>query len=100
MVHLMQEGTSDLNDNASVPGQILEDIPWCAFPFSFSLSSSSSLLSLVVRYVPAWFPFAEFKRRALQWRVSLADMRDILFDYAVSVGIVIHQEPLISPFKE
>ena len=46
-----------------------------------------------MRYVPAWFPFVEFKRIAMQWRVSIADMRDIPFDYAVSVSTVnSHQE--------
>ena len=41
MVKLMHEGTSNLHDESSGPGQILEFIPWCAFPFPFYLSSIS-----------------------------------------------------------
>ena len=37
----------------------------------------------LVRHIPAWFPGAGFKRKALKWRESVKEMVDEPFDVAI-----------------
>lgn len=51
-----------------------------------------------VRYIPPWFPFAEFQRSARTLKEEFDDMRELPFEYAVrravSVGFVYGGTPL------
>lgn len=43
---------------------------------------TKSFFPISVRHLPPWFPFAQFKRRALQARIDLANMREEPFKHA------------------
>lgn len=46
------------------------------------LWNRSSLYVHTVRFVPAWFPGAGFKRKAIDWRQSTTALRDVPYEFA------------------
>ena len=78
----LAEASVQIMDKAYTPGKYLVE----ALPF--------------LKYVPLWFPGAQFKRDAAAWKLIIAATRNKLFDatldfmvslrYAQSEGVLIH----------
>jgi len=70
-----------------------------AYAFSCSISLISILISLcTVRYIPSWFPYAEFRRAASLLNGEYIKMRELPFEYAtehmVSIGKLVLKETI------
>ena len=84
--------TMDHFSESSQPGSFLVDVlpirKW--FPFASLLSF---LPSETVKYVPAWFPGAGFKRKATIWRNDVMDASRLPFEWnrkqTVSLGLIV-----------
>jgi hypothetical protein len=66
----------DQFSESTVPGRYLVDIvPICKH--LLSLSHHESLTCSAVKYVPAWFPGAGFKKTATEWRKKRIEVCEV-----------------------
>ena len=79
-VDIAERGLQALNAGVNAGSFLVETIPICRNIF---LSSSSvSLISLsTVKYIPDWFPGANFKRLAKEWRIPVTGMLEKPYAY-------------------
>ena len=82
MIALIQQGFSCVEE-ATSSGHAIELFPWrkCSGKYPRFPATDKSCTS-PVRYIPSWFPYADFKRSALNWRQDYERMREIPFEYA------------------
>ena len=73
---------------ATKPGKWFVDV----FPFCGCLSTFLTTLihSLLVKYVPSWFPGAGFKKTAAQYRKINMDQTDLPFQFVIKGMVCLH----------
>lgn len=68
---------------ASQPGSFLVDIlPACTSYRRPSYLKGHSDMTVIVQWVPSWFPGAGWKRKAALWRGEFDEMADAPFAYS------------------
>ena len=80
LVQLIGTAAKDFYE-ATKPGKWFVDV----FPFCGCLSTFLTTLirSLLVKYVPSWFPGAGFKKTAEQYRKVNMDQTDLPFQFVI-----------------
>ena len=81
LVQLIGTAAKDFYE-ATKPGKWFVDIfPFCEFLFTFS--THLMIYSLLVKYIPSWFPGACFKKTAAQYRKVNMDQTDVPFQFVI-----------------
>ena len=80
LVQLIGTAAKDFYE-ATKPGKWFVDV----FPFCGCLSTflTNLIRSLLVKYVPSWFPGAGFKKTAAQYRKVNMDQTDLPFQFVI-----------------
>lgn len=81
-IKLADKALHGLVEAGNVGKFLVDFLPICMHPFMFLLTSGSErrvIVRVLVKYVPEWFPGADFQRKARVWRQMARDMIEVPF---------------------